>query len=292
MPIEDVKKLDRFEQLIHWILERHKVYKKKEKGKPRPYTDDVIIEQNRFTNVYRELDKTTKWYADNIRTPFSEGKVNGSRSSVIFATIAFRWFNRIETGQILLGHQFFTDWDSEEVKVTLRYTKPIFTGAFLISNTGSTLPKLEHVSKFFIDPCWDKRKEMISFFREKQQTLAESHKYLQQYPGFGGTGFMAAQVIADLKYTKYLEKAPDWWTWCSPGPGSIKGLNWLYGRGLVSTPVQDWLGVINRLRDKVNKRVEKEGMPPLHAQDIQNSCCELSKYVFVMNGGRSKRKYK
>jgi hypothetical protein len=44
--------------------------------------------------------------------------------------------------------------------------------------------------------------------------------------GFDGLGsFIAAQVVADLKYIEPLNKRFDWQTFAASGPGSRRGLN-------------------------------------------------------------------
>jgi hypothetical protein len=59
-------------------------------------------------------------------------------------------------------------------------------------------------------------------------TLAVAHRKLSELEHFGS--FMAAQVVADLKYTPMLRRASDWHNWAASGPGSIRGLNLVRGR--------------------------------------------------------------
>ena len=47
-----------------WIEERHEIFKKKEQGLPRPWTTDIILDTYRFTNPFRENDKTTVWFRE------------------------------------------------------------------------------------------------------------------------------------------------------------------------------------------------------------------------------------
>ena len=53
-----------------------------EAGLPAPWTDDRILRDYYFTNVYRELDKTTVWFRENVRDPLRDDP------RVIFATVA------------------------------------------------------------------------------------------------------------------------------------------------------------------------------------------------------------
>lgn len=42
--------------------ERHATYLRRQSGAPEPWTDDPILRKFRFTNVFRELDRTTVWF--------------------------------------------------------------------------------------------------------------------------------------------------------------------------------------------------------------------------------------
>jgi len=48
-----------FDQMVSFTNERLSIYKKKTKGLTLPYTQDPILSQYRFCNIYRELDRQT-----------------------------------------------------------------------------------------------------------------------------------------------------------------------------------------------------------------------------------------
>ena len=58
--------------LANFMKARHNIYLKKQADKPRPWTDDWVLDTFRFCNVYRELDTVTEWVAANIRKPFAD----------------------------------------------------------------------------------------------------------------------------------------------------------------------------------------------------------------------------
>ena len=96
---------------------------------------------------------------------------------------------------------------------------------------------------------------------------------------------MKGQIIADLKYLPFMKNVPDWWIWATPGPGSLKGLNIVYGRPMM-TPWHkgEWLISLQALSDLVTPLLAGYGMERLHNQDLQNCLCEFSKYTKVATG--------
>src|SRR5699024_8037432 len=108
------------------------------------------------------------------------------------------------------------------------------------------------------------------------------------------SGFMAGQVIADTKYANCtLQTADDWHTFAVSGPGSRRGLNRLLDRPVgASWKEKEWKRQLDALYVAVLERGPKYGLPPLHAQDIQNCLCEYSKYAKVVDGtGTPKQRY-
>jgi hypothetical protein len=293
MLIEQVRKKTPLARLLYWIGERDHIRELKAAGKPKPWSNDTIMQATYFTNVHREDDKVTAWYRDNIRALLENDP------AVLFATIAFRWFNYIPTGVILANYRhpvgdqfalgFFERWVTlAAIKELNRWKEEgnqIFTGAFNISNSGSTKPKINRVCEDYIQPVWENRIQLTAAVMGSR--LEDAHNLIRRQPGLGGSGFMAAQIIADLKYTYLLKDAHDWWTWCCLGPGSKRGLNRVLQRDPDAPTPKDWKQRIADLQAAVNGFGFK-----LHAQDMQNCLCEYDKYVRVLQGeGRSKRTY-
>lgn len=292
MLVEQVKQLPALDRLVYWITERHQVYLKRKAGLPRPWTDDTVIQSTFFCNPYRENDKVTTWLREQVRDPLEDDP------RVLFAVICFRWFNWPLTGARLMGKGEFPegknlllDWDLVEALGRLKtQTGQVFTGAFNISNSGSTKPKINRVCEDYIQPAWEAMPEYLAHWDETV-TLEGMHAALSVLPGLGGSGFMAAQVVADLKHTSFLRECSDWWTWCCLGPGSKRGLNRLLGRGADEPVPKNWKHCLEDLRQTINRRL-KGRYPAFHAQDAQNCLCEWDKYERVAWGqGKSKRGY-
>lgn len=277
--------VDRF---VYWIRERHKVYLRRRGGLPAPWTSDQVLQSVFFTCPYRENDKTTAWYREAVRDPMRDDP------RVIFATVCFRWFNWIPTGLVLQGAGLLWDWNTRRAVALLSGLRDqraqIFSGAFMITPANNPKRKIERVCEDYLAPVWD---DMPRLVRDAAswQTLAAAYARLSQYLGLGGSGFMAGQVLADLKYTSVLSGATDWWSWCNLGPGGNRGLNRLMDRPLGMPLLPGWLEEVNRLRAVVARALPKH--PPMHAQDVQHSLCEFDKYERVRLGqGEPKRVYR
>jgi hypothetical protein len=83
------------------------IEKKNEKKEP-PWTEDEILKQFKFCQVFREDDRTTRWFREHIRDPLKDSP------DVVMATIIFKFFNLIETGRTLLDHNLHLEWDREK----------------------------------------------------------------------------------------------------------------------------------------------------------------------------------
>lgn len=317
MKVEEVKKLSPLDRFIYWVRERHNIYLRRKAGKPKPWTDDEVMQSYFFTHPYRELDKVTVWFRENVREPLRDDP------AVLMATVIFRWFNLPETAEVLMDGPIVSDnsegclllnWDAEEAVRRLAEVrergKKIFTGAFMI-NSPAGEPKLEAICRR-IDAVWEDRERLIDCILDKREggywerelarkgdegapTMEGVHKLLTQYDGLGG--FMAYEVVCDLRYTYLLENAPDKLTWCNPGPGAIRGLYRLSGEEFekgnnsASPPrPKDWQQRMVSLLETATKRLR--GMPPLEMREIEHSLCEYDKYERALAGdGRMKRTY-
>jgi len=288
MKIERVKTLSPLERFLYWIKERHEIYLKRQRGDPKPWTDDEVLQRWFFTNPYRENDRTTVWFREKVRDPLQ------NNAKVFFATVCFRWFNLIETGEALLEKKLLTNWDRRKARSALRKQKKTFTGAFMIPAVPGT-KKTEHVFNCLV-PFWQNRDKLCGEIW-RGRSLREAHALLVKFPYMGD--FMAYEVVTDLRWTYLLRKAKDIMTWANPGPGCRRGLRRLLGlplRGKAAAgepPVPDEQEQMQGLLDIATaKLVVKERMPKLEMREMEHSLCEWDKYERArLKQGSMKRTY-
>lgn len=255
---------ERLERFLYWFQERHLIHLRRQAGQAKPWTEDEQMLDFFFTNPYRENDKTTVWFRTNIRDPLR------ANPAVLMATIIFRWFNFIPTGQVLLLNDreflkqglaivkdkkgakddnitphlanpsellhgsLYVNWDPTQCRLLLKPRGKIVTGAFVI-NTASAAIKYGIKTKLDgvihnIDDAWAKRDVLLQKIQDGG-TLESAWKTLNgKVEGIGP--FMAYEAVSDLRWTYLLENAPDILTWANPGPGARRGLNRLFDRSV------------------------------------------------------------
>lgn len=267
--------------LSYWVKERERIRLLKESGSPPPWTDDPILQSFRFCNVRREDDKVTSWIRRNWREPYAD------HPNLWLAMALSRQINLPETLEEI---GFPETWNPSKVAKIMKARKErgelVYNSAYMIHACSSVLspyyekPKSNYITEVVIGNLWKDRKKVLKSFT----TLQNTAETVCEYESWGM--FMAGQVVADLKYTRYLKDAPDWMDWAALGPGSRRGLNRLAGRDLKHPLSQeDGLKEMLKVRDKL-----KLG---LHLQDLQNCLCEFDKYERVRLGeGRPKQLYR
>jgi len=216
---------------LYWIEERERIRIKKEDSKLEPpWTEDEILKEFKFCQVFREDDRTTRWFAAHIRRPLS------AEPEVIMATIIFRFFNLIETGRTLLEHNLHLDWNREKAIEEVSKQPKWVTGAYIVK-TPNRMNKVTGVAEC-VTHIWVERENLVSSL-EKMTTLEEAWAFLLQYPYIGP--FVAYEIVTDLRHTYILDEATDICSWANAGPGAMRGLNRLTGRPLdFSHRSHDW----------------------------------------------------
>lgn len=282
--------MDDERQFFYWINERHAIYLSKAAGQPKPWTNDKIFQQYKFTNPFRELDKTTVWMREHLTRPNS----NASIEETLFNCCVFRMFGTMEMGEAL---GWIKQWDPEYVKSLARgrlsMGLKVFTGAYIITNQGLKNPKEEVVCDIFLTPVWKAREQLANCIRETN-SLEALHKELGRFAGWGGGGFMAYEVVTDLNHTSAMPEPDDRFTWANAGPGAKRGLNRLHGRPLDKASGVDWNSEMRQLLDIAPKYCDPEVREQvIDMRTIEHSLCEWDKYQRVLLGqGKPRSLYK
>jgi hypothetical protein len=307
---------------------RQEIFYSRQQGNPWPWTNDPVLRDNRFCNVYREDDTTTKWFAKWVRDPLRD------RTEVLLATVLFRWFNRISTGDAIfrqLGDytpdgrglirtawdQFLHDSRTPSLRVAVRQhcgSGPYVTGAYIIK-TPDGMSKLDGVLQCV--EWFRTQKHNCSLTLEDGMTghttanwdwfstwmllqrgrvsLEQTWDWLRKFPYLGD--FMAYEIVTDLRHTALLDYAPDIYTWANPGPGAMRGLNRLHERKLEHRqPKHVFVCEMRKLLDLANgefRHVWPHRMGhDVEMRDIEHTLCEFDKYVRAKEGGRMKQRYR
>ena len=261
--------------LAYWINEREAMRLRREAGIKPPWSPDPIMATVRYCNVHREDDKVTKW----IRT---SGVYSGV-SVPVWVVVLARMVNRIET--LSLIRPYVEEGSLEKIKSALKHARghgPIWGSAYTISTCGKSMDKVEYVIDHVVQA-------VMQVGDSDFDSLESCFDDLTCVDGLGS--FLAAQVVADLKNTPghTLTGAVDWFTWCAPGPGSLRGLTAYYGRTITPGAFR---AAIDECYAQTMPYVNGNEHPGgIHMQDFQNCLCEFSKYIRVQEGGHARNRY-
>lgn len=258
-----VKAHNGLERFFAYARERYQIFLNREAGKPAPWTDDAVLQQFRFCNIFREDDTVTIWFRNAIREKLS------SSPDVLLATVLFRWFNRVKAGEAIFtqtmldlgtspsfGSDGLTPWEAREgCSTTAEWIEliessvrnycgrgPYVTGSYIIK-TPNGMDKLTGV----LD-CVQKFMELRFPWHHTDTTTGVTETVQLGWQDVADLAllrrgditlqgvwswlrqfpfmgdFMAYEVVTDLSHTSMLNKAPDILEWANPGPGATRGL--------------------------------------------------------------------
>jgi len=266
------------DNLWYWMQEREEVFLRRARGLPQPWTDDPILQQYRFCNVFRWQDKVSQWITHNWGQPYE-----GHRNMVLAMALA----RQINWPPTLAEIGFPKRWNPDRVAKVMKQRRArgekVFTGAYIITGTLGG-DKIDQVVYKMLDPLHRARICVVP------HSLEETWRKVRTIPGFGG--FMAYEVVSDLRHLPPMRgQVEDACTWAHAGPGAKRGLNRFWGRP-VRAPVKDHQAVVEMhellkmARHKLPKYFSNVG---LEMRDIEHSLCEYDKYERLRLGEGSVR---
>lgn len=269
---------------------RQDVYLRRLAGDPPPWTDDPIIGEWRFTNVYRASDRVSQYL---IREVIYGGDPDPNET--VFRILMFKWFNRIETWQAIadrLGPLRFDSFDPVVVERALTEIRasgrPVYSAAYIVPPVpGETGPK--HVGHLALTIRM--LDAGITDAIVSAGSLEGVYQWLRTWPGVGD--FLAYQMAIDLNYSAVIDYDED--EFVVPGPGAIDGV----AKAWPGSSPRDAARLIHITKDEQDEQFARIGVQfaglfgrPLKLIDCQNLYCELSKYARVAHPeavGRSGR---
>lgn len=265
---------------FYWINERHRIYVRRSALEPKPWTADEILRDYKFTNVFRQLDRGTVWLTDNFVIPH----LHDNQALLAFNVSWYRMFNWIGTGELIGWRK---SWRPADIirKLTRAQARgrQVFTGAHIVWAEGGK-PKIDGVVEICTE-LWRSRRHIYSMSRYTR-SLQCVFDLLCEIRGLGG--FMAYEIVSDLRHTPLLNDARDINTWANVGPGALRGLKRLDP----SITAKQSLQRMRELLSASASGVLEAHVPPLELRDIEHSLCEFDKYCRVKFGeGRPRSTY-
>lgn len=288
-----------YPRLLKFMLERHNIYLRRQAGHAFPWTRDPILQRYRFCNIYRELDTVTMWIDERVRKAFALDP------RLWLMLCMARHFNLPSTIAHLLAHgEVWRDkrYDPHAAaRVAQKIQGQVYTGAYMVNPPTraelEALP-LEYQTKaawsciVVLGDLW-KDREAITDMLEDATTLWQLHQALLDHRGWAG--FMAYEVVSDLRWTRYGRHAHDKLSWAHLGPGALRGLNRLAQRPLSEQLPQD---LALREAQDILMRLQHDWprahhWPALEMREVEHSLCEWDKYERVRLGeGRPRQLFK
>lgn len=279
-----------FETYWRFAAARQSIYKARLAGEPPPWTDDPVLREHRFTNVFRAADRVSQFLISDVIYASAEL----GAEDLVFRTLLFKFFNRVATWQKLeraVGPIAWSTYDPVRFSSALDELAargPLYSPAYVIPppRLGAARKHRNHLRllELMMEDGLVDRVRGAGGLREVYETLAG-------YPSVGR--FLAFQFATDLNYTPLTTFDEN--DYVVAGPGAIDGIRKCFGADAAGHEE----AVIRFVVDSQEEQFARRRLPfdglfgrRLHLIDAQNLFCEVDKYARVAHPeirGRSGR---
>jgi hypothetical protein len=272
--------------LWHWVKEREQIRIRRELGGAPPWTDDPTLSTYRFCNVRREDDRGTVWIRKHIREPYVD------HPYLWLMLCIARLINWPDTLAHLIATGAWPGTDNidflrvmtRELNAWQTRGEQVYSGAYMVPAPATRgADKHAFIVETVIGGLWERR---LMFSRWELATLQQTHERITRSKGWGT--FLAYQAVVDMRFTSLLRNADDVRTWAAAGPGTIKGLNRVYGRAIDAPLRQEQ--ALSEMR-AIYRIAEAETGVSMDFSDVPNILCETDKYLRIKLGQGSVRRY-
>lgn len=316
-PNKDIKiNWDNMKLYWYWIAERQNIwYNRTILKQPMSWTDDKILQENKFTNCIRDLDKGTIRYIREILSKMDEpcDDIVKRTKEVMLNTQIYRLFLKWETW-LKIGFIYLDTWDEqwETAKANLREMKrkgeTIWHAAYFVNDLKSANPDKEashdkvenaiclcELFHEYIDDTYD---------YVTTHDMKDCLDYLNHFPAI--SNFTIYEWMCDwgMSY-KHVQNPVVSWTddsYVNVGPGNKRGLDFIFetSGGMDHYEYNfylraSWKHYMKRygFYDKFISQLPEWMNGDLNMRVIEHSACEVSKYLGVYYGiGKCKGKFK
>lgn len=266
----------------YWVSARQDVFYARLMGRPAPFTDDPILREFKFTNVYRASDRVSQHLIRHVI--YHQDNIDYSPEDMVFRILLFKRFNLISTWQWVEKHFFPVTLEDFDLDRYVQVFDQLRQQERSIYNTCYNAGRVQ-------GPYSDKHGNHLLALKQAEQSglfqrileassLRRVAKLIQDIPGVGS--WLAYQFAIDLNYSPYINFSENDYVVC--GPGAKSGITKCYG----DIPPTGYEDAVRHMVDSQDWLPAQYGYDfknlfgrPLHLIDCQNIFCELAKYTRI-----------
>lgn len=278
-PRETLRTTPVFETYWKFAVKRQELFYRRVEGSPFPWTDDPILKNHRFTNVYRASDRVSQYL---IRNVIYQGEQ--SEEEIFFRIVLFKLFNKIDTWEFLKENIGELSWR----RFNLELYDSLLSEAFA---SGRTLYSAAYIIPAPLLGAARKHTNHLALLSEmmrdrapikvaKSRSLRDVYDLLASYPSFGR--FLAYQFTIDLNYSELINFSE--MDFVVAGPGAKGGIT----KSFADTAGFSDEDIIRAVSENAAREFDERGLSfkplwgrPLQLIDCQNLFCEVDKYARV-----------
>lgn len=261
-----------------FVKERQMVWERRQIGLPAPWSEDPILNDLKFCNNFRVLDRGSQYVLKMVQDAHTE-------ADVVLRAFLYRFTNMEVVWEIFLHQHGRWPIESdiasgllEEFIIGTGKRMNLFNPAYLLSpgaaNKGMTRPE-------WLVKTVGIAQELILCQPFYDASMAEKHDRLKDIPRCAD--FLAMQVLTDIGYSDLLPQDEN--EFVVPGLGALRGLD-----ALGYQPRQS-ISAMQELQSLFEDTIDVDVNGTAHTltlMDIQNTLCEFGKYHRAVSGVRSR----
>ena len=218
------------------LFERQLIWKRRFIDKlDKPWTEDPILADNKFTNVYRELDRSSQWQIKNIILDKTLDDQN-----LLWKIMIYRYFNAPEAFENSIENPWrngipdydeFNEIEFEEYINNVRKTgvNP-FTTAYYVNSTAARGTSRNYCYTRLVAPHLHENIPGLLYKLKNSKTPAEIISFIKTFPASGD--FIAHEFYQDFTYVdrytgrKFMKFDQNDFT--NVGPGASLGIRLIF----------------------------------------------------------------
>lgn len=261
-----------------WVFaaERQEVFFRRLAGEKAPWTQDRVLQEYKFTNVYRASDRVSQYL---IRKVIASG--SQSADEIFFRILLFKIFNKIETWELLVTKLDAISWASFSfqrydtvLSEALCQGTTIYSAAYIMPSGGCT----DRKHRFHLSLLQRMMHQRVPSKIQKSATMKQAFELLREYPSIGD--FLAYQFLIDLNYSELLSFNE--MDFVKAGPGAKDGMKKCFFNcdPARSEDIMRWMVDTQEAQfERVGACFRNLWGRRLHLIDCQNLFCEVGKYA-------------